>query len=44
MPDLSLRTAMANYGHTKPLIEGTLTSDRVAIEHVLVSPITTAFR
>ena len=44
MPDLSLKTAMVNYGHTKPLIEGTLTSDRVAIEHVPVSPITTAFR
>ena len=44
MPDLSLQTAMASYGHTKPLIEGTVNSDRVIIEHVPVSPITTAFR
>ena len=44
MPELSLQTAMVSYGHTKPLIEGTLTSGRVVIEHVPVSPITTAFR
>ncbi len=44
MPDLSLQTAMASYGHTKPLIDGTVNSDRVIIEHVPVSPITTAFR
>ena len=44
MPDLSLQTAVASYGHTKPLIEGTVNSERVVIEHVPVSPITTAFR
>jgi len=44
MPDLSLQTAMVSYGHTKPLIEGTVNSERVIIEHVPVSPITTAFR
>ena len=44
MPSLSLQTAMASYGHTKQLIEGTLNSDRIVIEHVPVSPITTAFR
>ena len=44
MPELSLQTAMVSYVHTKPLIEGTLTSERVFIEHVPVSPITTAFR
>ena len=44
MPDLSLQTAMVSYGHTKPLIDGTVNSARVSIEHVQVSPITTAFR
>ena len=44
MPDLSLQTAMVSYGHTKPLIEGAVNSERVIIEHVPVSPITTAFR
>ena len=44
MPSLSLQTAMVSYGHTKPLIEGTVNSHRVTIEHVPVSPITTAFR
>lgn len=44
MPDLSLQTAMVSYGHTKPLIDGTVKSARVSIEHIQVSPITTAFR
>ncbi len=44
MPDLTLQTAVASYGHTKPLIDGTVNSGRVVIEHVPVSPITTAFR
>ena len=34
MPSLSLQTAMASYGHTKQLIEGTVNSDRIVIEHV----------
>ena len=44
MPDISLQTAMVDYGHTRPLIEGTVSSDQVTIAHVPVSPITTAFR
>ena len=41
---LKLKTALVNYGHTKALIDGELSSQRVEIEHVEVSPITTAFR
>lgn len=41
---LKLKTALVNYGHTKALIDGELSSQRVDIEHVEVSPITTAFR
>ena len=41
---LKLQTALVNYGHTKALIDGELSSPRVDIEHVEVSPITTAFR
>ena len=41
---LSLKTALVSYGHTKSLIDGELRSDRVDIDHVEVSPITTAFR
>ena len=41
---LNLKTALVSYGHTKALIDGEVKSDRVEIEHVEVSPITTAFR
>lgn len=41
---LKLKTALVNYGHTKALIDGELSSQRMDIEHVEVSPITTAFR
>ena len=44
MPELSLQTAMVNYGYTRPLIDGTVKSDRVDLVHVPVSPIPTAFR
>jgi 4,5-dihydroxyphthalate decarboxylase len=44
MPDLQLTTAIATYGHTQPLKDGTLTSERVGLEHVEVVPITSAFR
>ena len=43
MPDLSLQTAMVSYGHTKPIFDGTVKSERVNIVHDPVSPITTAF-
>ncbi len=44
MPNVSLQTAMVDYGHTKPLIEGAVSSDQLTITHVPVAPITTAFR
>ena len=44
MPQLTLNVAVANYGHTKALQDGSVKSDKVALEHIEVSPITTAFR
>jgi len=44
MPALPLTTAIATYGHTKALKDGTIHSERVVFKHVEVSPITSAFR
>ena len=44
MPALPLTTAIATYGHTRPLKDGTIHSERVVFKHVEVSPITSAFR
>jgi len=44
MPALPLTTAIASYGHTRALKDGTIGSERVRLEHTEVSPITTAFR
>ncbi|MBM3225768.1 MAG: ABC transporter substrate-binding protein [Candidatus Tectomicrobia bacterium] len=44
MSTLSLTTAIATYGHTTPLKEGTVPAERIALEHLDVSPITSAFR
>jgi 4,5-dihydroxyphthalate decarboxylase len=44
MSALRLTTAIATYGHTQPLKDGSLQSERVVLEHVDVSPITSAFR
>jgi 4,5-dihydroxyphthalate decarboxylase len=44
MSALRLMTALATYGHTQPLKDGSLKSERVVLEHVDVSPITSAFR
>ena len=44
MPPLTLSVALANYGHTKPLQDGSVASEKVSLEHIEVSPITTAFR
>ena len=41
---LKLKTALARYGHTAPLINGDVGSAMLALECVEVSPITTAFR
>jgi 4,5-dihydroxyphthalate decarboxylase len=39
-----LKTALANYPHTKALKDGTVTASGVRLDHVEVSPITGAFR
>jgi 4,5-dihydroxyphthalate decarboxylase len=44
MSALSLTAAVATYGHTRPLWDGTISSERVALEHIELSPITRAFR
>ena len=44
MSALSLSAALVNYGHVRPLLDGTIQSDRVSLEHAEVTPITAAFR
>ncbi len=44
MSQLTLTAAMVNYGHVRPLLDGTVQSDRVAFEHIEVNPIPAAFR
>lgn len=44
MPALPLTTAIATYGHTRTLKDGTSHSERVVLTHVDVAPITSAFR
>ena len=44
MTDLVLRTALGNYGHTKPLKDGTITSTTFSMEHIEVSPVVSIFR
>ena len=44
MPELTLKTAVGNYGHTAPLKDGTVASEQVALDHVEVSPIIAVFR
>src|SRR4029450_8325526 len=44
IPAVPLTTAIATYGHTKPLKDSTIQSERVVLEHLEVSPITSAFR
>lgn len=44
MPTLTLRTAVGNYGHTKPLKDGSATAQNVALDHVEVSPVISIFR
>jgi len=44
MPAVPLTTAIATYGHTKALKDGTIQAERVALEYLEVSPITSAFR
>ena len=44
MTDLVLNTAIANYGHTIPLKDGTVGSPMFRMEHVEVSPVPMIFR
>ncbi len=44
MAELTLTAAMVNYGHVRPLLDGTIQSERVALEHIEVNPIPAAFR
>ncbi len=39
MPDMVLRTSIGNYGHTTPLKDGTITSERFSMEHVEITPL-----
>jgi 4,5-dihydroxyphthalate decarboxylase len=41
---LVLRTAIGPYGHTQPLKDGTVNSERLRLDQVEVEPITAAFR
>ena len=40
MANPTLRTAVGNYGHTKPLKDGAAVSPRFDMEHIDVSPVT----
>ena len=44
MPPLNIQTAIGNYGHTKPVKDGTAKSDKFGMEQVEVSPVTSIFR
>ena len=44
MANPTLRTAVGNYGHTKPLKDGSAASPRFEMEHIDVSPVTSIFR
>src|SRR5688572_8028426 len=41
---LTLKTAIGGYGHHQALKDGSLNSDRIAFDHVEVTPIVNAFR
>jgi len=44
MTDLVLRTVVGNYGHTKPLKDGTIASTMFTLEHIEVTPVVSIFR
>ena len=44
MSDLVLKTAIANYGHTAPLKDGSVTSEMFQMEHFEISPVPMIFR
>ena len=44
MTDMVLRTSIGNYGHTTPLKDGRVTSDRFGMEHIEITPVPMIFR
>ena len=44
MTELSLRTAIGDYGHTAPLKDGTIRSQMFEMEHKEISPVPMIFR
>ena len=44
MADMVLRTSIGNYGHTTPLKDGTITSERFDMEHIEITPVPMIFR
>ena len=44
MTDLVLHTAIANYGHTIPLKDGSVGSPMFEMEHTEISPVPMIFR
>lgn len=44
MSNLVLKTAVANYGHTTPLKDGSVTSNMFQMEHIEISPVPMIFR
>ena len=44
MADLVLRTSIGNYGHTTPLKDGTITSERFDMDHIEITPAPMIFR
>ena len=44
MANITLRTAVGNYGHTVPLKDGSTKSEWFDMEHIEVSPVTSIFR
>ena len=44
MADLVLRTSIGNYGHTTPLKDGRVSSERFGMDHVEIAPVPMIFR
>ncbi len=44
MEKLTVKTAVGSYGHTMPLKDGTITSERLSMNHIEVLPVISIFR
>ena len=44
MSDMTLTVSIANYGHTTPLKDGSVTSDMFGMEHIEITPVPMIFR